>query len=51
MAVVGEAVAGWRGRHLEGMAQARDADGLLAVLAAAARELGFDYCAYGMRMP
>lgn len=51
MAVVGEAVAGWRGRHLEGMAQARDADGLLAVLAAAARELGFDYCAYGMRLP
>ncbi|MBQ5950010.1 autoinducer binding domain-containing protein [Massilia sp. ST3] len=51
MAVMGEAVAGWRGRHLEGMARACDADSLLAVLAAAARELGFDYCAYGMRLP
>lgn len=51
MPVMGEAVAAWRGRHLEGMARARDAGGLLAVLAAAARELGFDYCAYGMRMP
>jgi LuxR family transcriptional regulator len=51
MAARGEAVAGWRGRHLERMAQAGDAGELLAVLAAAARELGFEHCAYGMRMP
>lgn len=51
MAVMGEAMPGWRERHLEDMAQAPDADALFAVLAGAARELGFDYCAYGMRMP
>lgn len=51
MAGTDDAETGWRGRCLERMAQARDAQGLLAVLSAAARELGFDYCAYGMRRP
>lgn len=50
----GEAVAGnassWRARHLEMMGAARDAGALHAVVTGAARELGFDYCAYGMRM-
>lgn len=46
-----DTVTDWRGRHLEAMEAAADAAGLFRVLSAAARELGFDYCAYGMRMP
>lgn len=46
-----ESMADWRTRHLEAMAGASDAAGLFSCVAGAARELGFDYCAYGMRMP
>lgn len=49
--MVNESASDWRGRHLEAMEQATDAAGLFGVLSRAARELGFDYCAYGMRMP
>ena len=41
----------WRYRHLDAMARASEATGLFAAVTGAARELGFDYCAYGMRMP
>jgi LuxR family quorum-sensing system transcriptional regulator SolR len=50
-AVANESMAQWRARHLDAMGRAVDADGLFAVVAGAARELGFDYCAYGMRKP
>ncbi|MEW7849489.1 autoinducer binding domain-containing protein [Massilia aurea] len=46
-----ESMADWRNRHLEAMTRAQDSSGLFAVVTRAARELGFDYCAYGMRMP
>jgi len=49
--VVDESIAGWRSRHLEAMGRAVNAASLFDVVAGAARELGFDYCAYGMRMP
>lgn len=42
---------GWRARQLDLIARAGDAAGLYAVVQAAARELGFDYCAYGLRLP
>ena len=41
----------WRSRHLDAMGRATEATGLFAAVTSAARELGFDYCAYGMRMP
>lgn len=44
-------MADWRNRQLEAIGRAADAGGLFGVVSAAARELGFDYCAYGMRMP
>lgn len=46
-----ESMADWRSRQLEAMARAPDAAGLFIRVAGAARELGFDYCAYGMRLP
>ena len=46
-----ESMADWRTRHLETMGRATDAHGMFAAVTGAARELGFDYCAYGMRMP
>ncbi len=42
---------GWREDCLAGMARAPDAASLHAIVAGAARDLGFDYCAYGLRMP
>ena len=42
---------GWRDDCLASMAQAPDAATLHAIVADAARALGFDYCAYGLRMP
>lgn len=41
----------WREDCLDSMAQAPDAASLHAIVAGAARDLGFDYCAYGLRMP
>ncbi|WP_229423018.1 autoinducer binding domain-containing protein [Telluria aromaticivorans] len=48
---VGGQAMGWREDCLAGMAQAPDAASLHAIVAGAARDLGFDYCAYGLRMP
>ncbi|UVW29059.1 autoinducer binding domain-containing protein [Massilia sp. H6] len=42
---------GWREDCLANMAQAPDAASLHAIVVGAARDLGFDYCAYGLRMP
>lgn len=46
-----ESMADWRARHLETMGEANDANAVFTAVTDAARELGFDYCAYGMRMP
>ncbi len=46
-----EQLSGWREDCLTAMAQAPDAAGLHQLVAGAARSLGFDYCAYGLRTP
>lgn len=49
MAVKNEQLSGWREDCLAAMAQASDAASLHGLLARTARDLGFDYCAYGLR--
>ncbi|WP_229440542.1 autoinducer binding domain-containing protein [Massilia sp. BSC265] len=44
-----EQLSGWREDCLAAMAQAPDAASLHGLVAHAARDLGFDYCAYGLR--
>lgn len=51
MAENGEQLSGWREDCLAAMARAPDAASLHALVARAARDLGFDYCAYGLRTP
>lgn len=41
----------WQDLQLQGLLTAKTEDDLFAVLSAAARDLGFEYCAYGLRMP
>jgi len=41
--------ANWRGDTLAAMEKAPDAQALQALVTRAARHLGFDYCAYGLR--
>lgn len=41
----------WQGRHIESLLTADSENAFFVALSAAARELGFDYCAYGMRPP
>ncbi|GGZ01138.1 LuxR family transcriptional regulator [Pseudoduganella plicata] len=41
----------WQDLQLQGLLTATTEDDLFAVLSAAARDLGFEYCAYGLRMP
>jgi LuxR family transcriptional regulator len=41
----------WQGRHTEALAAAQTEKDFFAALSKAARELGFDHCAYGMRLP
>ncbi len=43
--------ADWQGRHIETLLTANNETEFFAALSAAARELGFDHCAYGMRLP
>jgi LuxR family transcriptional regulator len=49
--VKNEQLSGWREDCLAAMAQAPDAASLHELVAGAARSLGFDYCAYGLRVP
>ncbi len=41
----------WQESLIQGLAQAESEEQLFALLAAAARTLGFDYCAHGLRVP
>lgn len=41
----------WQSLQLQAILGARDEAALFVVLSKAARDIGFDYCAYGMRMP
>jgi len=41
----------WQEEHLHAMLSANDEGALFSSLLRAARELGFEYCAYGMRIP
>ncbi|MES2351385.1 MAG: LuxR family transcriptional regulator [Pseudomonadota bacterium] len=43
--------ADWQARHIESLLTATSENEFFAALSIAARELGFDYCAYGMRLP
>ena len=43
--------ADWQGKHIESLLTANSESEFFAALSSAARELGFDYCAYGMRLP
>jgi len=42
---------GWREAQFQALLNAKSAEDLFAVLSRTAHELGFDYCAYGMRVP
>lgn len=44
-------IASWQELQMQALMGARSEEEFFNVLAAAARELGFDYCAYGMRTP
>jgi LuxR family quorum-sensing system transcriptional regulator SolR len=41
----------WREAQFQALLNAKSEEAIFAVLSRAARELGFDYCAYGMRVP
>lgn len=41
----------WQDKQMQGLLTAATEDELFDVLAAAAYDLGFEYCAYGLRMP
>lgn len=41
----------WQGRHVDAFASARTETEFFEALSRAARELGFEHCAYGMRLP
>lgn len=43
--------AAWTEQVLDGLAAVRDADGVFEQIRIAARHLGFEHCAYGLRLP
>ena len=44
-------IADWQDEQIDGLLKATSEAEFLTALASAARDLGFEYCAYGMRMP